>query len=37
LPLVFETYDDLIAAIGDISALFSPAECWNFFKAAGCA
>ena len=29
------TYDDLIAAIGDVCALFDPAECWNFFEAAG--
>lgn len=29
------TYDDLIAAIGDVCALFDPAECWNFFNAAG--
>lgn len=29
------TYDDLIAAIGDVCALFDPTECWNFFCAAG--
>jgi transposase len=29
------TYDQLIAAIGDICDLFDPTECWNFFKAAG--
>lgn len=29
------TYDDLITAIGDVCDLFEPAECWNFFKAAG--
>lgn len=29
------TYDELIAAIGDVCALFDPTECWNFFKAAG--
>jgi len=29
------TYDQLIAAIGDVCALFDPTECWNFFKAAG--
>lgn len=29
------TYDDLIAAIGDICLLFDPTECWNFFRAAG--
>ena len=29
------TYDDLIAAIGDVCALFNPTECWNFFQAAG--
>jgi transposase len=29
------TYDDLIAAIGDVCALFDPTECRNFFRAAG--
>jgi len=29
------TYDQLIAAIGDICRLFDPHECWNYFKAAG--
>ena len=29
------TYDQLIAAIGDICSLFDPTECWNFFHAAG--
>ncbi len=29
------TYDELIAAIGNICDLFDPTECWNFFKAAG--
>lgn len=29
------TYDQLIAAIGDICSLFDPTECWNFLKAAG--
>jgi transposase len=29
------TYDDLIAAIGDVCALFEPEECWNFLNAAG--
>ncbi len=29
------TYDDLIAAIGDVCALYAPTECRNFFKAAG--
>jgi transposase len=29
------TYDDLIAAIGDVCDLFEPQECRNFFKAAG--
>ncbi len=29
------TFDDLIHAIGEICDLFSPAECWNFFKHAG--
>jgi len=29
------TYDDLLAAIGDVCAFFDPTECWNFFSAAG--
>lgn len=29
------TYDDLVAAIGDVCPLFDPTECWNFFSAAG--
>ncbi len=29
------TYDDLIAAIGDVCALYQPTECRNFLKAAG--
>lgn len=29
------TFDDLIAALGDICSLFEPIECWNYFKAAG--
>lgn len=29
------TYDQLIAAIGDVCALFDPTDCWNFFSAAG--
>jgi transposase len=29
------TFEALWAALGDICALFSPDECWNFFKAAG--
>lgn len=29
------SYDDLIAAIGDVCAIFDPTECWNFFEAAG--
>jgi len=28
------TFEDLTNAIGDICALFTPNECWNFFKAA---
>ena len=31
------TFAALWAALGDICALFSPEECWNFFKAAGSA
>ncbi len=30
------TYDDLWRAIGSVCELFSPQECRNFFKAAGC-
>lgn len=29
------TFDQLIKAIGEICDLFTPDECWNFFKAAG--
>jgi len=29
------TFDDLIKAIGNTCDLFSPEECWNFFKNAG--
>jgi len=29
------TFDQLIQAIGEICELFTPDECWNFFKAAG--
>ena len=29
------TFDQLIEAIGEICDLFTPDECWNFFKAAG--
>ena len=29
------TFDQLIKAIGEICDLFTPEECWNFFKAAG--
>ena len=29
------TYDDLITAVGDVCALFSPAECRNFLVSAG--
>ncbi len=28
------TFEALWAALGDICALFDPAQCWNFFKAA---
>ncbi|MEZ5895971.1 MAG: hypothetical protein R3C51_06160 [Parvularculaceae bacterium] len=27
------TYDTLCSAIGDVCNLFTPDECWNFFKA----
>jgi transposase len=29
------TYDDLITAIGNICALFQPAECWNYLTQTG--
>lgn len=29
------TFDQLIEAIGEICELFTPEECWNFFKASG--
>jgi transposase len=29
------TFDSLIAAVGNICNLYEPAECWNYFKAAG--
>lgn len=29
------TFDDLIAAVGDICDLYTPNECWNYLKAAG--
>jgi hypothetical protein len=29
------TFEDLNDGIGDICKLFTPAECWHFFKAAG--
>ena len=31
------TYDDLWKAVGQICDLFTPQECWNYFKAAQCA
>lgn len=30
------TYDDLWRALGQVCNLFTPQECWNYFKAAGC-
>lgn len=30
------TYDDLWKAVGKVCDLFTPQECWNFFKAAEC-
>ena len=30
------TYDDLWKAVGKICDLFTPQECWNYFKAAQC-
>lgn len=29
------TFDDLLKALGDVCKLYQPAECWNYFKAAG--
>ena len=29
------TYDDLWRAVGNICGLFTPGECYNFFRAAG--
>ena len=29
------TFEALWAALGDICALFSPEECWNYFREAG--
>lgn len=29
------TFDHLFKAIGDICDLYTPEECWNYFKAAG--
>lgn len=30
------TYDDLWKAVGTVCGLFTPNECWNYFKATGC-
>lgn len=30
------TYDDLWKAVGQVCDLFSPQECWNYFKATQC-
>lgn len=30
------TYDDLWRALGEVCDLFTPQECWNYFRAAGC-
>ena len=30
------TYDDLWKAVGRVCDLFTPQECWNYFKATGC-
>ena len=27
------TFDEIVKAVGDICSLFTPEECWNFFKA----
>jgi transposase len=30
------TYDDLWKAVGKVCDLFTPQECWNYFRKAGC-
>ncbi len=30
------TYEDLWKALGQVCDLFTPQECWNYFKATGC-
>ncbi len=30
------TYDDLWKAVGKVCSLFTPKECWNYFKSTGC-
>ena len=30
------TYDDLWRAVGHVCSLFTPEECWNYFKSTGC-
>lgn len=30
------TYDDLWKAVGHVCNLYTPQECWNYFKATGC-
>ena len=30
------TYDDLWRAVGHVCSLFTPQECWNYFKSTGC-
>lgn len=30
------TYHDLWKALGNVCSLFTPKECWNYFKATGC-
>ncbi|MFS2155126.1 hypothetical protein ACCD05_29050, partial [Rhizobium sp. Rhizsp42] len=30
------TYDDLWKAVGKVCDLFTPQECWNYFRQAGC-
>lgn len=29
------TFEDLFKALGDICSMFSPKECWNYYRAAG--
>ncbi|MEO4043632.1 IS630 family transposase, partial [Hoeflea sp. CAU 1731] len=30
------TYEDLWKAVGHVCSLFTPQECWNYFRSTGC-